>query len=237
MIKYFLEDNNLSAKGGQLAKVVHNCCYGKKSLVKMMAESGTTLTTTDLTAALELLEKTVLSCLTSGNSIKLEGFLNIKLNIKGVYKNRKDKVESDSLNVNASISKVMVEKIRSEANFMNIEKSINSPRITFVRDLLSKAANSKVSRGGPVEISGVKLNFNREREDEGIFIQYNNERWRKIPSEVIKGNAQSLNFSMPPWGKSGDRLYIKICKRVRSEKLRTLESRPLTLIDLVYNEG
>lgn len=221
-IQYYFEESKLINNKGFIAKVNNIRTLGTEQLIEEMIGMGTGVTEIDISAVLLLLEQTIIKCLRRGDSVNINNLLRLSLSIKGVYPERTETmtVKPKQLKVGATISKNFVEKVREEVTLEKCKPKKQTPIIDSVIEQAASDNEKALTIGNMITIEGSDLRFNREMEDEGVFLE------NPVRKEFIKVNYTEeidnlkLKFILKdiPW-EAGETIQVRVRKRFRGGKI------------------
>jgi hypothetical protein len=196
-IKYYLQPNPITPDpNDQSARVLPNVVLDTDGIIKRMLLRGTTLTETDLKAAINLLNTVVSDEVADGNTVNLP-FANIRPGISGVFANALDTFEPSRHTRKATLSQglLLIQKMQN-AKVEKITQPMAAPALMEYMDVNSGNANSKLTPGGIGQIVGEELKFNNANATEGIFFVDGSGAATKV--QVIANRTDGkLVFSIP----------------------------------------
>ena len=197
-IKYHLLKSHLTSSNNKyLAKVEEGNSYDLVAIVEKMAEEGSTLTKSDILAALNSFFETVTKITKEGGIINLDLFKS-SFSIQGVFdditKGFNPKEHEIKLNLVAGeILKELLPK-------MHVEKTAtmdNLPTIEQVEDLKTKSIDDQISTDGVVYLYGNNIKVSGENANNGIFlIDAANNNKTKIDT-LIENEPSKIIFRAP----------------------------------------
>lgn len=168
-INYKVVKNNLTVPSSYTGTPISNNVLGFQDLAERINSTNPTITAKIAKSVLELFSDVVLSNLSEGNALNLEGFcsFNVSMNVK--LDKPTDSLPENSVNVNVIPSPVLVQDVKDAATFSRIEYSEKVPMILA-------ATNSLTGIEGWLEpyfsmsFTGTALRVDRPDPDQGVFL-------------------------------------------------------------------
>ena len=169
-ILYFLIPNYLTSDpNDQYARVSPRNVLNVDDLIERCLRRGTTLTKTDITAAVNLFMEETIEAVSEGNNVNTR-LVNIKPSITGVFTSKSDGFDASRHTKRAAVSMGSeLAKGMQEASTEKIQEPAASPFLLEYSDANSGANNSTVTPGGIGKITGAELKFDIANAAEGIF--------------------------------------------------------------------
>lgn len=169
-IQYFLVPNFLTADpNDQYARVSPRNVLTSDDLIDRCLRRGTTLTRTDITAAVNLFMDEAVVAVAEGNNLNTP-LVNIKPSITGVFTSKSDTFDGSRHTKRAALSMgSALAKGMQEATTEKIQEPAASPFLLEYVDANSGTNNSTVTPGSIGTITGADLKFDPANAVEGIF--------------------------------------------------------------------
>jgi len=170
-IRYNLQSNPITPDpNDQSARVVHDKTRYVPDIVELMLIRGTGLSKQDMNAVLDLFFEVVANEVASSNKV-ITPIAKYGASITGVFTDVADSFDPARHAAGGTVSAgdLLNLKVRA-ASKEKILQAAPQPFILQIRDVESTTANSKLSPGGIVEISGEELKFDKTQTDEGVFL-------------------------------------------------------------------
>ncbi len=173
-IHYSLAKNTLVAGANDfIARVQPTDSVGLEDLIDFIDERGSTVTRTDIRAVLEDAIEASCQMLELGLRVNFGGLCSLFTAIKGRFEDADSTFDPEvqQLEVKATAGTRIKNRLRRKAV---LEKEIRQPimpLITKYKDAKSGQMNSTISPGSVGGISGKKLKFHTDRDDEGLYFE------------------------------------------------------------------
>lgn len=221
-IQYFLRENPFKDDGRFIANSINRGNIGMEDLIMRMVKRGTTLTEIDLSAVLMLFRSEIIRCLAEGTGVNVDDFFVIRPSVSGYFNSREDNYDPKRHRINAKIcaSRKLIKQLSDQARLEKISQPNKDPHIMRVHDQVSDTYNKQMTIGYVVMLKGQRLAFNREAEDEGVFLLSSDyKRSMKINyMDVIANNK--LRIIIPQKvTELGDEIYIEVRTRGKTKYL------------------
>lgn len=196
-IKYYLQPNPITPNpNDQKARVQAIAILLFQDIIKRCVKRGTTLTETDLSAALKLVMNEVADAVAEGYNVNL-GLVNIKPSIQGVFTDVNDSFDSSRHTVRASLSAgIDLAHRMAAASVEKITGSVLSPDIIDFLDVRTNT-HTQVSKGAIGIITGTELKFNEANVTEGIFFVNKATNAETKVTEIAQRTEGKLMFMIP----------------------------------------
>lgn len=168
-IKYYLQPNPITPDpNDQKARVQPNNTLNFDDIIARCVKRGTTLTETDLRAAVRLYLSETGDAVAEGNNVTLP-LVNLRPSITGTFNDVNDSFDSSRHTVKASCSAGidLVQKMQT-ASVEKITGTVLSPDIVDFTDVKTNN-HTQASKGNIGVITGSQLKFNPANAAEGIF--------------------------------------------------------------------
>ncbi len=172
-LQYELLKNQLGANPkGYHACVVQQDILNRERLVEMMVNRGTTLTKTDIEAALTCLDEVLGEIIKNGSGLNT-GTFTLHLDIKGSF----DDISSNfnpaenKLAINMNANKPLKDLL-DEVEVQKVYSSGNEAKIVRVEDILTETFDKYLSPNGPVKVLGRNIKIvaaNPSDDKEGLY--------------------------------------------------------------------
>lgn len=219
-IKYYIHENPFKKGKAFFARTIINQKIKEKKLLEYMSMKGTSLTSNELQAILNLFKESIEDLLAEGNMIQLDNFMNLYPAItasfdspKGAFNHNRDKVK-----IRCRINKDLVKTVRNKSQ---VEKQADDERQPNLTHVISGIQKENVIRWPySTTLRGSNLNpSNRGINSISIFNQENTEEILNIPASHLlldtKG-PKELSFSIlseveiPSWLTPGLPVYLRV---------------------------
>lgn len=196
-IKYYLQPNTATPDpNDQSARILPNEVLDAASVIQKMLKRGTTLTETDIKAALTLLFDVISDEVAAGNHVNLP-VANFRPSITGVFASITDSFDASRHTRKGTISQgVLLSEKMQKASVEKILQPIRMPVLLEYLDINTAATNSNLTPGGIGQIVGEELKFDISKAEEGIFFVATNGTETKV-SVLASRTEGKLVFSIP----------------------------------------
>lgn len=214
-IKYYLQPNYATPDpNDQSARVLPNEVLETEGTIQKMLKRGTTLTETDIKAALTLLFDVVTDEVAAGNHVNLP-IANFRPSITGVFTSVTDSFDIARHSKKGTISQgtLLTQKMQ-RATVEKITQPIRTPMLLEFLDINTGATNSNVTKGNIGQIAGEELKFNPDKAEEGIYFVAENGTATKVTT-IASRTEGKLVFGIPATLTAGNytlevrRIYTK----------------------------
>lgn len=197
MLKYSLIENLLSKNPNDFkaqTQPADNC--DKEAIITEMLRHGTLLTRTDIVAALNCLEETILDIIVSGKTVKTPLF-RTSFSITGVFEGPLDNFDDKRHKLKVNLTKGP--QLRDRIARVSLEKNetvIPQPQILEMKDCLTGKINERLTPGGALELWGHNIKISGQSTDCGLwFVPALGEA---IKAQIIISNKPSTLIAMIP---------------------------------------
>lgn len=168
-IKYYLQPNPITPDpNDQKARVQPINTLAFDDIIARCVKRGTTLTETDLRAAVRLFMSETVDAVAEGNNVNL-ALVNLKPSIAGIFTDVNDSYDSSRHTIKASCSAGI--DLAQKMLKTSVEKttgSVLSPDIVDFNDINTNS-NTQASKGNIGVLVGSQLKFNAANPAEGVF--------------------------------------------------------------------
>ena len=224
-IQYFLVPNYLTADpNDQYARVSPRNVLSLEDIIDRCLRRGTTLTKTDITAAVNLFMEEASTAVAEGNNVNLP-LVNIKPSISGIFASKSDNFDSSRHTKRAALSMgTGLAKAFSNASVEKIQEPAASPFLLEYADANSGTNNATLTSGGIGTIYGNDLKFDPTNLEEGIFFVAENGGAETKVAVISSRTEGKLVFQVPAGLVAGNyRLEVRraylASKTIRSGEL------------------
>ncbi len=223
MANYSLKDNPLTADpNDKLAQLEGVKSYSQDGIIDRMLKRGTSLTKTDMLAALNAFNEEVIYITEEGGTVSTPLF-STSLSISGVFANADDTFDPKrhSLNVNSRTGSALKEAAQ-KIKLTKVPHTINTPWITGVRDTLaSENAECKVSAGNVIELTGAHLKFDNTDTEQGVF--FVNDAGEIRCTKIVDNKDKRTLFVLPLTVAAGE-YKLEVRSKVKSKSADNLKA-------------
>ncbi|MDO5523770.1 MAG: DNA-binding domain-containing protein [Bacteroidia bacterium] len=197
MLKYSLVENLLTERPDDYAAQTQPTrSYNKSEVIDLILRRGTLLTRTDLVAAFNGLEETVVDIVKDGGTVNMPLF-NTSFSISGVFDGPMDSFDTSRHRLNVNLTKgTLLRKAESEVQMTKTETTAPQPTIVEVRDAVSGTANEVLTPGGVIQLWGSNLKIAGENEANGLW--FVPETGDAVKADVLVTNKPSQLIAMIP---------------------------------------
>lgn len=210
-IQYFLVPNYLTADpNDQYARVSPRNVLALDDIIDRCIRRGTTLTKTDVTAAVNLFMEEAAIAVAEGNNVNLP-LVNIRPSITGIFSSKSDIFDSSRHTKRAAVSMGLgLSKAIANGSVEKIQEPAASPFILEYADANSGSNNSTLTPSGIGTIVGNELKFDASNPAEGIFF-ISEANGNETKASVISSRTEGkLVFQVPAGLGSGNyRLEVR----------------------------
>ena len=236
-MEYYLKKNPFGNQSNYVAQTITAKIYNTDDVIRRMLGRGSTLTEPDLKANLSLLRQVIIDILSEGGTINIEDFLHFKFSISGVFERPTDSFDASkhTVNVNVNVSQRLIKELVNKANPIKVESTEKRPVIKMVHDLESDSLNKLVTNRNMVRIEGTNLAFDKDKEDEGIYIIAGDESKELKVKYKDKMSSTSMVFMLPDLISFSDKVYIEVRTRMNTKTLRN--GRTSNTLNMVISES
>lgn len=223
-IHYTLQRNMLTATNGDYVARVHPFrTVARAEVAEMIRDKGSSLTLADINGVLLLLVDVCAQAVASGSAVMLDEFVEFTPSIRGSFQGYEDGFDRSrhTLTVNATPTAAFKTNVVQRASVEKHEANDQSPSVTTVFDLATTSSDTTLSAGNIAEVSGYRLKFDPDREDEGVFLVAEDGSDTHRVAFVHHNKPRKVIFLVPQ-GLSAATYYIEV--RARSNpnaKMRT----------------
>lgn len=219
-VQFFLRENPFKDDGTYIANTITRRNLGKEDIIQRMLGRGTTLTDVELVSVLRLFRNEIVKCLAEGAGVNIDDFFIIQPSVSGFFKSLDDSFDPKrhSINARINISRKFRKHLSEQARYEKISRPDKNPVINRVHDQVSDSYNKQMTIGYVVRLLGQKLAFNRDAEDEGVFLLSSDcKKSMKINyMDVIANNE--LRINVPQEATTlGEEIYIEVRTRGKTK--------------------
>lgn len=223
-INYALYKNHLTSDPRDcMALVQIKGSADLEDIIDRMSELGTTVTRTDIVAVVEDTIRATESLLLDGFRVNLGGLVQLFPSIKGVFESTTDTFDKSRhrLHISALPGTRLKKKVSSNATVEKTKGAKTVPVPLEYIDIASESSDSTITPGSIGTINGNSLNYDSQKDDEGIFF-INTENGTSSKVSIIQKNKPSqLVFQIPDSLTSGETYSLEVRTRYSGEsKLR-----------------
>lgn len=209
-VHYSLRENNLTTNPTDYAAQVSiTSSADLTTIVDRIMQQGSTVTRADVLAVLENALEVTEAFLVEGYRVNFGGLVDLYPRLRGKFLNITDSYDSSrhKLDVGASPGARVRKYVRNTAHVVKLESSTPSPSLLEFIDM-EAGRNDLVTQGGIGELNGKRLQFDRTKEDEGVFFVPSGTGGGTLKKvEIIQRLKPSqLVFQVPPTLAAG--IYI-----------------------------
>lgn len=158
MIKYHLVENQLTDRADDfMAQTQSAASFDKEAIIERALQRGTLTTKTDILAAWNVVEETIVDIIEEGNTVAIP-LIHTSFSISGVFNGPMDSFDHLRHKLNINISKGTL--LRNAQNNVKLEKTDASApalHILEVKDSVSGVVNGTLTPGGVLEVYGGHL--------------------------------------------------------------------------------
>ncbi len=224
MLKYALRENPLTPdENDYMAQVADSRSFSIEEIIDLMIQRGSTLTKADTRAALQIYGEVVSNIIADGNNINTP-LVNTGLSVSGVFKGASDGFDpsrhSIKLHINAgTLLNDALRKVHCE----KVQATDTNPYIAEVVDIVSGKANSVLTTGGIVQITGSRLKFDDLDDVQGIF--FVPESGESVRCEIIAENKPARLMALIPKDLPQIEYYVEVRTKLSpgGKELRNLK--------------
>ncbi|MGV8094029.1 MAG: DNA-binding domain-containing protein [Mangrovibacterium sp.] len=197
--------------------------YTYDEVIERVAKRNSGLTGAVIKGVLDLFTDEVGCILEEGGSVTTPLF-KAQCSIAGLFDGYDDSFARDRHRVRVSLVagrflKEMAEQVTPRKKGSNIP----APSIVEFTDMSSGSVNSVVTPGGPAIIKGVRLKFQPDDPEQGIFFVYGDKQFFRA-SGVFRNTFSQLMFLVPADMPSGT-YQLQVKSKLETRMLRTGELR------------
>lgn len=197
MLEYSLTENFLTERPDDYSAQTHSGeSYDKEAIISLILRSGNTLTRTDLLAAFNAMEESVVQIVEQGGQINTP-LLNISFSISGVFDGPLDSFDPNRHKLNVNTTKGTL--LRSAEKRIKPQKTQSvspQPNIQEVKDTVSGKFNEVLTPNGVVEIRGYNIKLTGENPACGLW--FVPETGEAVKAEIFVDNKPSTVIAMIP---------------------------------------
>jgi len=192
-LQYTLRRNRLTIPPSYAAYVIAPSIYTDK-IVKAIAERNPVLTEDIVLNVIDTLKDVCIDELANGNRVTINNFLRISPSIRARIDSVDYSVTASDLVLNASIQTDMLDTVRQEITFERDSAGEKQP-IPLTCSASSRYQNLFY---GLSTVRGNDMDFNREKADEGVFIENTMEEGlTNVPIEYGTITNGTIVFNVP----------------------------------------
>jgi len=198
VIKYSLQKNHLtSAPNDYIAYVLATSTDGIEQVIERMIEQGSTVSRSDILAALEDFFSAIESIVLEGRNANTP-IANFGTSIKGVFNGQDDSFDPHHHRLCARVSPgARLRRTISERGLTQKAESIKpKPNPLELRDINSGERNNLITPGGMAQLNGHRLKFDGEKQDQGVFFIAGDGSETKV-AVVGQNKPSQLAFLIP----------------------------------------
>lgn len=169
MIDYVVESNALTKPPSYSCRTIPGQTLGLQEMAKLINLHNRTIPAQTAEDALNLFFEEILSQLTNGNWVNIEGFASFRATIKARLDGATDPLPAESVDCVVVVSKPFVDELKSLARYNRNDYSELRPNMLSVIEPVTGLESYIVDESGLV-INGNNLQYNPLASDEGVFI-------------------------------------------------------------------
>jgi hypothetical protein len=169
-LDYSLTENLLTDRPEDMSAIAQTRpSINEEGLIDRMLGKGTSLTRTDLKAALNLKNETIAEGAERGDTFTLP-LMNISFSISGVFDGPLDTFDPNRHKLNINLTKgVLLREAERKVKPVKTNKPAPLPQIQEVKDSVSGAVNDRLTSGGVVELRGYNLRIEGDHPTCGLW--------------------------------------------------------------------
>jgi hypothetical protein len=196
-IKYYLLDNPVTPDpNDRRAQVIDYEVITEDELFEHMTREGSSITPAEAKANYEEITGAFEYFLKRGCGFNTE-FINIRPVIQGVFRDDNDRFDSGrhKIKFRASLGK----RYNHTADDVKTEKIVppsNLPLLVTFEDVTSETINETLTPGGTAILNGMRLKFNQDNEQTGIFLIDSAKNEYRI-EKVLSHTGTKVVFQLP----------------------------------------
>ena len=164
-----------------------------------MLEQGSTTTKADILAVMEDQIKAIESLILDGKRVELGGLVILYPKIKGVFSNVNDTYTParHQIDAGATAGIRLKNRLKSDARLEKVETVKPKPSLVQFKDWGSNEVNGMLTINNIGSITGHRLKYNAENDDEGIFFIKTDDNTETKVTVVQKNKPGELVFLIP----------------------------------------
>ncbi len=203
MLKYSLIENRLTERPDDYyAQIYVSSRMDKEAIITRMINKGTLLTRTDIIAAINSYEETIIEVLTEGSTVTTPLF-NTSFSISGVFEGPMDTFDRNRHKLHINVSKgTLLRDTQKNIKFEKMSTSSPLPQIQEVKDSVSHLVNEILTPGGVAQIYGHNLKI--EGEDPACGLWFISEDGTETKAEIVIENKPSRVIVVIPYLAAGE---------------------------------
>jgi len=170
-LRYYLLDNPMTPDPNDCrAQITDYEVVTEKDLLEYITRQGSGITMSAAKANYEEIIGAHAYYLRQGVGVNTE-FLNIRPVTQGVFRDENDKFDSNrhQLKYKTRLGR-RYNHISEDVKMEKVSPVINAPLLTTFEDIASGTINDTLTPGGVATLAGLRLNFNQDDPQQGIFL-------------------------------------------------------------------
>ena len=210
MLDYSLVENILTpVPDDYMAQTTGVRSYTDDEIADRIMKTGAGLTKSDILSVLQAQKEVICDIIAEGDAVNTPLF-NTQPSISGVFTSASDSFDSSRhrVKINLSAGKALrdaVTKVRTK----KVQVADVIPIINEVKDMISGSVNDQLTKGSVVQITGGRLKFLPEEEDNGIFL-INADNGAGGRLDVVLENKPARLMAMIPQGVPAGNYYLEV---------------------------
>ncbi len=234
VISYSLFENHLTSDPDDyLARVTSQGTADQDTLVDDVIKRGTTVTRSDLLAALDAYHQAIVDRLLEGQRVNTP-VANFGMAIRGTFDGADDEFDPSRhlLLPTVSPGPLTRRSIQERGRTAKGEAQVPEPNPVQYRDFDSETTNSVLTPGGPGGLTGHRLKFDATDEQQGVFFIAADGSAARA-SRVMRNKPADLMFMVPDGLAAGDyTLEVRTVMTTQGELRAGRLRHTLTVIEL-----
>jgi hypothetical protein len=197
-ISYYLRKNTLTEEPDDYrAYVSATNTVELESLINWMIERGSTVTRADILSVFEDFNAALEFMLNEGYNVNTP-FANFRSGMKGVFMSNTDVFDSSRHQIGSRISagKRLRDYYRKRIETTKLESAPMNPNLLEFIDHTSAKNNSTATPGGMATLTGHRLKYDPEDENQGVFFIAGDGTETKV-TVIGQNTASKLSFDVP----------------------------------------
>jgi hypothetical protein len=218
-VNYYLSENPLLERAvGLTATATAVGSLNKEEIISRALRLGTTFTRTDLIAAFNLIEETVINASLEGYQVNLPLF-GTSFSISGLFDNMTDTFDEKRHKLNIKLSGgVLLREAGKQIKPVKKHKPIVRPKIEEVKDSSSEKVNECLTVRGLVKVSGYNIKI--DGTDPSCGLWFVAENGAEVKAQTIIENEPKKIYAMVPELDAGNGTYqVKIVTQYTGSNL------------------
>lgn len=205
-----------------LGRVQLKGSFSRDMVITRMLDMGSTITRADILAVLDNFEKAVKAICLEGNKVTLEGFAQFTPSVSGRFNSESDGFERSrhTIAMTAQVSSAFNTLFSRDAVMEKVFAGEKKPMLVEVVDLATGEANTRVTQGNIVTISGESLKFSPDDPDENLVFVNSADATESVEIPVFQKNTdKELVFLMPSVSFASG--YFELSSRMKTLTVRS----------------